>query len=107
MGGPDAVVEKAQVSFDAGDYRWVCEVLNHVVFGFPDHEGARQLQSDSYEQLGYQSESTIFRNAYLLAAQELRSGPPAVRDNRGKTPPNGAGRCFAARRTANMAGWFR
>ena len=83
MGGPDAVVEKAQVSFDAGDYRWVCEVLNHVVFGFPDHEGARQLQSDSYEQLGYQSESTTFRNAYLMAAQELRSGPPAPRDNRG------------------------
>ena len=83
MGGPDAVVEKARVSFDAGDYRWVCEVLNHVVFGFPEHEGARQLHSDSYEQLGYQSESTTFRNAYLMAAQELRSGPPEPRDNRG------------------------
>lgn len=76
MGGADAVVAKAQASFDAGDYRWVCEVLNHVVFSHPEHEGARALQADSFEQLGYQSESSTFRNAYLTAAQELRLGPP-------------------------------
>ena len=28
------------------------------------------------EQLGYQAESSTFRNAYLNAAQELRLGPP-------------------------------
>jgi alkyl sulfatase BDS1-like metallo-beta-lactamase superfamily hydrolase len=30
------------------------------------------------EQLGYQAESSTFRNAYLNAAQELRQGPPPI-----------------------------
>ncbi len=85
MGGTDAVVEKARGSFADGDYRWVCEVLNHVIFGFPEHDGARELLADSYEQLGYQSESTTFRNAYLMAAQELRTGPPPPRDARARS----------------------
>ena len=76
MGGADSVVEKAQVSFDAGDYRWTTEVLNHVVFARPDHDAGRALLADAYEQLGYQSESATYRNAYLTAAQELREGPP-------------------------------
>ena len=32
MGGADAVVAKARASYDAGDLRWVAEVLDHVVF---------------------------------------------------------------------------
>jgi alkyl sulfatase BDS1-like metallo-beta-lactamase superfamily hydrolase len=79
MGGPDAVVAKALVAFEAGDYRWVAEVLNHVVFGFPEHVAGRALQADTYEQLGYQAESATFRNAYLTAAHELRVGPPQGR----------------------------
>ncbi len=35
---------------------------------------ARELQADTLEQLGYQSESATFRNAYLTGAQELRNG---------------------------------
>lgn len=85
MGGADAVVAKAQASFDTGDFRWVCEVLNHVVFAHPEHEGARALQADALEQLGYQSESTTFRNAYLTGAQELRQGPPPPRDARARS----------------------
>lgn len=85
MGGPDAVVAKAGESFAAGDYRWVVEVLNHVVFGHPDHVDGRELQADALEQLGYQSESTTFRNAYLTGAQELRQGPPAPRDARARS----------------------
>ncbi|ARJ03879.1 alkyl sulfatase [Cnuibacter physcomitrellae] len=77
MGGPDAVVEKARVSFDAGDYRWVAEVLTHVVFSHPDHREAALLQADALEQLGYQSENGTWRNEYLAAALELRHG---VRD---------------------------
>ena len=73
MGGADAVVQKAANAFDEGDYRWVCELLNHVVFSEPTHEGARLLQADAFEQLGYQSESGPWRDSYLMAAQELRT----------------------------------
>ncbi|WP_454042713.1 alkyl/aryl-sulfatase [Cellulosimicrobium sp. Marseille-Q8652] len=73
-GGPDAVVEKARASFDAGDYRWVAEVLNHVVFADPDHAAARDLLADTYEQLGYGSENGTWRNFFLSGATELRDG---------------------------------
>ena len=76
MGGPDSVVEKAQDSFDQGDYRWVVEVLNHVVMSDPEHIAARSLLADTYEQLGYQSESAPWRNFYLCGAMELRHGLP-------------------------------
>lgn len=74
MGGADAVVQKAQASFDAGDFRWVAEVVNHVVFADPDHAAARELLADTYEQLGYTCESGPWRNFYLSGALELRDG---------------------------------
>jgi len=73
MGGADAVVEKARNSFDQGDYRWVAEVLNHVVMDDPDHVNARALLADTHEQLGYQAESAVWRNFYLCGALELRA----------------------------------
>jgi alkyl sulfatase BDS1-like metallo-beta-lactamase superfamily hydrolase len=74
MGGADAVVDKARASYDAGDYRWVAEVLNHVVFARPDHEAAAELLADTYEQLGYGAENGTWRSAYLSGAHELRHG---------------------------------
>ncbi|MER7672321.1 alkyl sulfatase dimerization domain-containing protein [Kitasatospora sp. NPDC096128] len=74
MGGADAVVAKARTSYDAGDFRWVAEVLNHVVFAQPDHEAARELLADTYEQLGYGAENGTWRCAYLSGAYELRHG---------------------------------
>jgi alkyl sulfatase BDS1-like metallo-beta-lactamase superfamily hydrolase len=74
MGGADAVVEMAKKSFDEGEYRWVAEVVNHVVFANPDHVGAKSLLADTYEQLGYQAESGPWRNFYLTGAKELREG---------------------------------
>jgi alkyl sulfatase BDS1-like metallo-beta-lactamase superfamily hydrolase len=74
MGGADAVVGKARTSFDAGDFRWVAEVLNHVVFAQPEHEAARELLADTYEQLGYGAENGTWRSAYLSGAHELRHG---------------------------------
>jgi alkyl sulfatase BDS1-like metallo-beta-lactamase superfamily hydrolase len=74
MGGPDAVVAKARTSFDAGDLRWVAEVLNHVVFADESHEAARELLADTYEQLGYGAENGTWRSAYLSGAYELRHG---------------------------------
>ena len=73
MGGADAILVRAQADFDAGNFRWVVEALNHVVFAQPDNRQARDLAADAMEQLGYQSESATWRNAYLLAARELRS----------------------------------
>jgi alkyl sulfatase BDS1-like metallo-beta-lactamase superfamily hydrolase len=75
-GGIDSLLASARKSFDAGDYRWVAELVNHAVFAYPSNTDARNLQADVLEQLGYQAESSTFRNAYLMGAQELRNGPP-------------------------------
>jgi len=72
MGGAEALLRQAAVSFEAGDYRWVAEVVNHLVFADPTNEPARLLQADALEQLGYQAESGPWRNFYLSGAQELR-----------------------------------
>lgn len=76
MGGADAVVARARADYEAGDFRWVAEVLNHVVFAQPGHRAARELCADAMEQMGYQAESATWRNAYLLAARELRRTTP-------------------------------
>lgn len=75
-GGVDRLMAHAKHSFNSGDYRWVVEIVNHLVFADPTNEAARALQADALEQLGYQAESATFRNAYLNGAQELRQGPP-------------------------------
>lgn len=74
MGGIDNVIEMGQKAFDQGDYKWVVTLVNNAVFADPSNEQARALQADALEQLGYQSESATWRNAYLLGAQELRDG---------------------------------
>lgn len=74
MGGADSVVDKARKSFDEGDFRWVAEVLSHVVFAEPDHVEASELLADTFEQLGYGSENGTWRCAYLSGAHELRHG---------------------------------
>jgi alkyl sulfatase BDS1-like metallo-beta-lactamase superfamily hydrolase len=76
MGGADAVLTKARASFDAGEYRWVAEVLNHLVMSDPDNPEARALLARTYDQLGYQAESGPWRDVYLTAAYELRHGGP-------------------------------
>jgi alkyl sulfatase BDS1-like metallo-beta-lactamase superfamily hydrolase len=74
MGGPAAVIKKAQKYYDKGEYRWVAQVVNHVVFADPNNKAARELQAKALEQLGYQAESGPWRNFYLTGAQELRRG---------------------------------
>ena len=74
MGGAAAVIKKAQEYYDKGDYRWVAEVVNHVVFADPNNKAAKELQARALEQLGYQAESGPWRNFYLTGAQELRHG---------------------------------
>jgi alkyl sulfatase BDS1-like metallo-beta-lactamase superfamily hydrolase len=79
MGGSDAVLEKAREAYGKGEYRWVAEVVNHVVFAEPGNTAARELQASTLEQLGYQSEAGTWRNLYLTGAQELRHGTPNVK----------------------------
>ena len=74
MGGAEEVLLKAREAFDNGEYRWVVEVVNHVVFADPENQAARALQADALEQLGYQEESGPWRNFYLTGAKELREG---------------------------------
>ena len=78
MGGAAALLERARASFDAGDYRWVAQVVDHLVFADPENMAARSLQADALEQLGYQAESGPWRSFYLTGAQELRHGPPPI-----------------------------
>ncbi|MFJ3777168.1 alkyl/aryl-sulfatase [Streptomyces sp. NPDC090075] len=74
MGGADEVLRRARRSYADGDFRWVAQVLGHVVFADPDHAEARELQADALEQLGYGSENGTWRNFYLMGAYELRNG---------------------------------
>ena len=76
MGGTAAILKKAQASFEQGEYRWVAQVMKHVVFAEPNNEQARYLLADALEQLGYQAENGTWRNEYLMAAFELRHGIP-------------------------------
>jgi len=79
MGGAEQLLAKARKDFAAGEFRFVAEVLNHLVFAEPGNEDARILLADTYEQLGYASESATWRNAYLFGAQELRQGSGRAR----------------------------
>lgn len=79
MGGAEAILARARADFERGEYRWVVQVLDHLVFAQPDNREARGLAADAMEQLGYQSESATWRNAYLLGARELREGVRALR----------------------------
>jgi len=89
MGGADAVLERARASFAEGDYRWVVEVVNHVVFADPANETARLLQADALEQLGFQSESGPWRDFYLSGAMELRSNGTAIKGMAGNALGSG------------------
>ena len=78
LGNVDEVLRMAKADFDAGEYQWVAEVTNVIVYADPTNEAARLLCADALEQLGYQSESGPWRNAYLTAALELRHGNQAM-----------------------------
>jgi alkyl sulfatase BDS1-like metallo-beta-lactamase superfamily hydrolase len=74
LGGMDAAMEKARQDYDAGEYQWVAEFTNRLVFADPKNEAARNLCADALEQLGYQAESGPWRNCYLSAVKDLREG---------------------------------
>ncbi|MCZ0752647.1 alkyl/aryl-sulfatase [Aeromonas enteropelogenes] len=78
MGGEQELLKKAKASFDKGEYRWVAEVLKHLVFANPNNQEGKLLLADALEQLGYQAESGPWRSVYLQGAYELRNGVPTA-----------------------------
>ncbi len=74
MGGADAVIAKAKKDYEKGEYRWVAQIMNQVVFADSNNKKAKELEADALEQLGYQTESGTWRNNFLQGASELRHG---------------------------------
>ncbi len=75
-GGVQELLARAREAYERGEYRWVAELVSHAVFAHADSAEARELLAETLEQLGYQAESPIWRNFYLVGAKELRDGPP-------------------------------
>lgn len=73
-GAAESLLKQARVDFAAGEYRWVAQAMSHLVDAEPTNQPALELFADTLEQLGYQAESAVERNAYLTGAMELRSG---------------------------------
>jgi len=76
MGGAAAALARAREDYARGEYRFVAEVMSHLVFADPANREARRLGADALEQMGYAAEAATWRNAYLLGALELRQGRP-------------------------------
>jgi linear primary-alkylsulfatase len=73
-GGAEALLAHAGDAFARGDFRWVAEVVNHLVFADPDNGEAKELQARALEQLAYGAENGTWRNFFLMGAHELRHG---------------------------------
>lgn len=86
MGGAGAILGKAQQLLDEGQYRHAMEILNKLVYAEPDNIDAKHLLAATFEQLGYQYESSSMRNVFLVAAQELRRGVAPAGPARGTSP---------------------
>jgi alkyl sulfatase BDS1-like metallo-beta-lactamase superfamily hydrolase len=74
MGGADKVMALARTAHDQGDDRWAATLLNKVVLAQPANTAAKEALAASYDQMGYQAESSLWRNMYLTGADELRNG---------------------------------
>ncbi|WP_242470731.1 alkyl/aryl-sulfatase [Thiocystis violacea] len=85
MGGAEKILARARQLDDEGAYLYATEILNKLVFAEPHNQAARRLLADTFEQLGYQAESTSVRNSFLQGAYELRNGLP------GGVPPRSTG----------------
>ncbi|MDP5102552.1 MAG: MBL fold metallo-hydrolase, partial [Erythrobacter sp.] len=74
LGGAERTLALARNAMAGGDYRWASDLLQNLVFAAPDNAAAKALLAESYEQQGFQSESAIWRNQFLVAARDLRQG---------------------------------
>ncbi len=77
LGDPERILRMAREDYAKGEYQWVAQITKELVYADPSNMEARRLCADALEQLGYQTESGTWRNAYLTGAMELRAGTPA------------------------------
>ena len=76
MGGAAKVRALAAKAYDDADYAWAATLLNNVVQADPADKAAAGQLARTYDQMGYQAESSLWRNIYLTGAGELRNGAP-------------------------------
>ncbi|KAI9927199.1 hypothetical protein ASPWEDRAFT_122144 [Aspergillus wentii DTO 134E9] len=88
FGGVDKLCDKAEKFINRGDNRFAATLLGHAVAADPDSpdQRAKLLLAFTYEALGFGSENATWRNFYLTAAQELRTGRKAGMVAGGRTP---------------------
>ncbi len=102
LGDVDKVLDMAEEDFAAGEYQWVAQITNTIVYADPDNTRARYLCADALEQLGYAAESGAWRNAYLTGAYELRNGTDAYPE----TAAGGTGATAMNMSTETMLDYF-
>jgi alkyl sulfatase BDS1-like metallo-beta-lactamase superfamily hydrolase len=82
MGGAPKVKAMAKEAVAKGDYGWAATLLNHAVMADDRDKEAKTQLASVYDQLGYQTENSLWRNMYLTGADELRDGvrklPPSM-----------------------------
>ncbi|HEA4625756.1 TPA: MBL fold metallo-hydrolase [Escherichia coli] len=78
LGGSAHAINLAREAYKQGDYRWASELLKQVIAANPGDQVAKNLQADTFEQLGYQAESATWRGFYLTGAKELREGAKKI-----------------------------
>jgi alkyl sulfatase BDS1-like metallo-beta-lactamase superfamily hydrolase len=76
MGGSDRIIARGRELHDQGRYLLAQEILNKLVHAEPQNQPAKDLLADIFEQIGYQQEPPGYRNSFLAAAYELRTGIP-------------------------------
>ena len=84
MGGAAAVIVRARDDYKAGNYRWVAQVMDQVVYADPSNNEARALAAQAFEQLGYLAESAEHGGKSPNSSRSgrrswVRNGPAAPR----------------------------
>lgn len=70
MGGAEAVIAHAREDFRAGNYRWVAQVMDQVVYADPANREARALAAQALEQLGYLSSNPLIVSVVFQASRQ-------------------------------------
>ncbi|MCR5587574.1 MAG: MBL fold metallo-hydrolase [Lachnospiraceae bacterium] len=95
VGSEEEVLTKASKDYEAGEYNRAAYAAGKVVLANPKNQQARFLTADAFEQLGYVSESSVWRNAYLQGAFELRAGVRTPGDRKAESGSDLA-KCMSA-----------
>ena len=77
-GSAEHVLDVAEKDLSEGMYEQAAKAAGYVVLNDPGNARARYIEADALEQLGYRAESSVWRNAYLSGANDLRAKDGAV-----------------------------